>query len=293
MTEEKEVGKDIGDPESARTRKVWPALAFLANLLGFGLGYVYVGELRLAIGMFAAIYGLTAFFAWTRLIVWSATIWWLTAAIVILIFAVVFVHPTVIAIRNRNRPRHRYNRWWFYLLWIVVINGIAFAVTANRARLFGYEPFRAPTESMSPTIEPDEFFLVDTWRYSFHKPSDGDIVVFERPDVAGVKYVKRVVGVPGDRLEARHAVLYRNGEAVAEPYLHGLHPYRAYFRDFGETLVGPGEVFVLGDYRDNSLDSRAWGPIPIDHLHGRAEYIWFSLAVGVDRWSRVGVVLRP
>jgi signal peptidase I len=160
---------------------------------------------------------------------------------------------------------------------------------AQRARYFGYEPFFTPTESMSPTIERNETFMVDTWRYRHHSPSNGEIVVLEKPDQPGIKYVKRIVGVPGDRIEARDAVLYRNGEAVAEPYLHALSPYTAYGREFAPTLVGPGQVFVLGDYRDNSLDSRAWGPIPIDHLHGRAEYIWFSFAQGVDRWSRIGI----
>jgi len=105
--------------------------------------------------------------------------------------------------------------------------------------------------------------------------------------------VKRIVGVPGGRIEASDAVLYRNGEVVAEPYLHALRPYISYRHTFSSTMGGSGQVFVLGDYRDNSLDSRAWGAIPIDHLHGRAEYIWLSLAVGVDRWSRIGVLLRP
>jgi signal peptidase I len=118
-------------------------------------------------------------------------------------------------------------------------------------------------------------------------------VVFEKPGQPGIKYVKRIVGVAGDRLEVRDAVLYRNGEAVIEPYLHAPVGYHTYGREYAPTLVGRGQVFVLGDYRDDSLDSRAWGPIPIDHLHGRAEYIWLSLAVGVDRWKRIGTLLRP
>jgi hypothetical protein len=61
----------------------------------------------------------------------------------------------------------------------------------------------------------------------------------------------------------------------------------------GPVLIGPDAVFVLGDFRDNSLDSRRWGPIPIFNLHGRAQYIWFSLAGGDIRWDRIGTSLLP
>jgi len=279
--------------ETPATRKIRPALAFFANFLGYGLGYVYVGEIGLAVGMFAGMYGVIALFSWTRVIMVSATMWWLVAATTILNIVISIIHPAIIAVKNRQRPAKQYNRWWVYLLWILVVNGVGFTVREHRTEVFGYEPFRVPTESMSPTIQNREFILADSWRYTHHSPSNGEIVVFERPGQPGIKYVKRIVGVPGDRVEARDAVLYRNGAAVTEPYLHALRPYIPYGRDFAPMLVGPGQVFVLGDYRDNSLDSRAWGPIPIDHLHGRAEYIWLSLAQGVDRWRRIGVLLRP
>ena len=286
------VGELLGVAEPA-PRKVRPALAFFANFLGFGLGYVYAGEIGLAVGMFAGLYAIIALFSWTRVIMVSVTIWWLVAVLTILNIVISIIHPAVIAAKNRQRRAKQYNRWWVYLLWILVVNGVGFTVREHRAEVFGYEPFRVPTESMSPTILNREFILADTWWYKHHIPSNGEIVVFERPGEPGIKYVKRIVGVPGDRVEARDAVLYRNGEAVTEPYLHALRPYIPYGRDFAPIMVGPGQVFVLGDYRDNSLDSRAWGPIPIDHLHGRAEYIWLSLALGVDRWRRVGISLRP
>jgi signal peptidase I len=291
--EEEKTAGELPAIETPATRKVRPILAFLAAFLGLGLGYVYVGRIRLAIATFVASFGIWALSAWTRLIVSTATMLWLIAATLLLVAAISLVHPVVIAVRQRDRPKSAYNRWWVYVLWAIGMGALGVSVIAHRAQFFGYEPFRTPTESMSPTIERNEFFMTDTWRYKHHSPSNGEIVVFERPDQPGIKYVKRIVGVPGDRVEARDAVLYRNGEAVAEPYLHALRAYNPYGRAIAPTLVGPGQVFVLGDYRDNSLDSRAWGPIPIDQLHGRAEYIWLSLADGVDRWNRVGIQLRP
>lgn len=296
MPEAKELEQTAGQSpglDTPVTRKVRPILAFLAAFFGLGLGYVYVGRMRLGVATVVASLGIWALSAWTRLIISTSTMLWLIAAILLIVTVISLVHPVVLAMNHRQCPQRFYNRWWVYLIWTVALGVLAVTLVAHRAQLFGYEPFRTPTGSMSPTIERNEFFMVDTWWYRHHSPSNGEIVVFERPDQRGVKYVKRIVGVPGDRVEARDAVLYRNGEAVTEPYLHALRPYIPYGRAFAPTVVGPNEVFVLGDYRDNSLDSRAWGPIPIDHLHGRAEYIWLSLANGVDRWSRIGVVLRP
>jgi signal peptidase I len=296
MTQQpEEVEKTVESPvvEAPATRKVRPVLAFFAGWFGIGLGYVYVGRIRLGVATLVATFGIWAFSAWTRLIVSKASTLWLLAAILLLISVTSLVHPVVIAVRHRDAPKRNYNRWWVYGIWALGTFALAITLIDHRAQFFGYEPFRTPTESMAPTIERKEFFMTDTWRYKHHSPSNGEIVVFERPGEPGIKYVKRIVGVPGDRVEARDAVLYRNGEAVAEPYLHALRPYIAYGRSFGPTLVGQGQVFVLGDYRDNSLDSRVWGPIPIDHLHGQAQYIWFSMADGVVRWNRIGILLRP
>jgi signal peptidase I len=279
--------------EPPATRKVRPIVAFLMAFFGLGLGFVYVGKPRLGVATVVATFGFWAFSAWTRLIVSTASMLWVLAAILLLAAVVSLIYPVVIAVRHRDTPKRLYNRWWVYGIWVIGLFILGNTLVSHRAQYFGYEPFRTPTESMSPTIERNEFFMVNTWWYEHHRPLNGEIAVLEKPDQRGIKYVKRIVGVPGDRVEARDGVLYRNGEAVSEPYIHAMGAYRPYGREFGPTLVGPREVFVLGDYRDNSLDSRAWGPIPIDHLHGRAEYIWLSFADGVDRWSRVGIQLRP
>jgi signal peptidase I len=198
------------------TRKVRPILAFLAGWLGFGLGYVYVGRIRLGIGTVVASLGIWALSAWTRLIVSGAIALWLIAVILLIIAVTSLVHPVVIAVRHRDAPMRIYNRWWVYGIWAVGMFAFGLSLIAHRAQFFGFEPFRTPTESMSPTIERNEFFMANTWWHRRHSPVNGEIVVFERPDQPGVKYVKRIVGVPGDRVEAKDGVLYRNGEGVAE-----------------------------------------------------------------------------
>jgi signal peptidase I len=275
------------------TRKVRPALALIANFVGLGLGYVYVGRLALGVATVVGTFGLVALFAWTRLLVSYATAVWLLSAIVLTLLGVSWIHPVVLAFRSRQQSTMWYNRWWFYVSWMVVIGACTSWPTFHRAQVFGYEPFRTPTTSMSPTIEQGDLFMVDTWHYRLHSPAIGEIVVFERPDLPGVKYVKRIVGLSGDQIEGREGILYRNGQTVSEPYTHELVPYHPYGRDFGPTDVGMGEMFVLGDYRDNSLDSREWGSLPIAQLHGRAQFIWLTAVGGSLHWNRVGISVTP
>ena len=187
----------------------------------------------------------------------------------------------------------RYNRWWFYVLWLLAVGLISLVAYKSRGVMFGYDLYRAPSVAMSPTIERDDFFLVNAWRYHHHAPADGEVVVLNLNDGTGIKYVKRIVGIPGDRIELRDSTLFRNGQPVSEPYVHLVAPFPSFGRDYGPIVVGPDQVFVLGDYRDNSMDSRKWGTIPISQIQGRAHFIWLSLAQGHFRANRIGIDLRP
>jgi hypothetical protein len=187
--------------ETPATRRVRPVLALVAGLVEFGLGYVYVGRIRLALTCFAAFYGIIAFFSWTRLVMYSATVWLLAWVICLLVIGIVLIHPVILATKHRRVPLKPYNRWWFYIVWTVAGTGFTILVGANRTTLFGYEPFRVLSASMSPTAELDDFVLADTWRYRNHAAMVGEIVIVERPENPGVKYIKRVVAVSGDSVE--------------------------------------------------------------------------------------------
>jgi signal peptidase I len=291
----------LGDPtsdenpgmETHATRRVRAVLAFLANLLGLGLGYVYVGELRLAIVALVATCSALAFFAWTRLIVSTAIVYWIASGFMLVIVGTIFIHPTLFAVRNPYRAFKKYNRWWVYVLWFAGSLALGSIYIAHRNDWFGYGTYRIPSESMSPTLQRGDYFTVDTWRYRGHSPSVGDVIVYVKPNQPGVDFVRRVVAVSGDRIEGRDSILFRNGQPVAEKYLHGLDAGVGYDRNFSLIFIAPGEVFVLGDYRDNSLDSRAEGPVALNRIRGRAEFIWFSFAEGRIKWNRISTSLRP
>lgn len=137
---------------------------------------------------------------------------------------------------------------------------------------FVAQPYRVEQESMRRTLEQDEYVLVDKLTPHFDDYSRGDIVVFQPPgdDEGEVPFIKRVIGVPGDQLEIREGVVYVNDVALDEPYVLG-----------GETAapgeqtswsVPTGTLFVMGDNRSNSTDSRSStiGPVPISNVIGRA-----------------------
>lgn len=130
-------------------------------------------------------------------------------------------------------------------------------------RPFVAEVFRIPSESMSPTLETGDSVLAAKFAYRFSDPERGDLAVFDGPDGTTIK---RVVGLAGDVVAVRDGVLVVNGEPKREPYVdYGLTDSSF----FGPERVPKDHVFVMGDNRSNSLDSRAFGPVPREDLTGR------------------------
>ena len=108
--------------------------------------------------------------------------------------------------------------------------------------------------SMFPTLQNGEYILVDRLSYRLHSPERGDIIIFHPPVAPDEDYVKRVIGLPGDRVQVKSGTVYVNGEALREPYVRMPHTY-----SWGPGRVPAGDLFVLGDNRDVSYDSHWWG----------------------------------
>jgi signal peptidase I len=140
---------------------------------------------------------------------------------------------------------------------------IAFAV-------MGLRPGQVSGFSMEPRIDSDEYVLINALAYRLGKPRRGDIVAFRHERTAPTVYLKRVIGLPGDRIAIDHGVVTVDGAALDEPYVH--------FRDarsFAPVVVPRDAYYVLGDNRANSDDSRAWGFVPVRDLIGRAMFcVW-------------------
>lgn len=137
--------------------------------------------------------------------------------------------------------------------------------------------------SMQPTFYGQDRLVVSRVHYLLSHPARGDIVVFNslRPSEAarGVMLIKRIIGLPGDSVVIRDRLVYINGVALDEPYIK--EPCERRCRD-AEWTLGTGEYFVMGDNRNNSNDSRAFGPVPLRHIVGEVIFRYYPLhAIGL------------
>ena len=145
---------------------------------------------------------------------------------------------------------------------------VAFVLVFGFVRPFVVEAYRIPTESMVPTLEVGDRVLASKFTYRIFEPERGDIVVFDSVDEGDDQtLIKRVVGVAGDEIQVQSGVLYANGEEQEEPYLNDADQSRGFY---GPTVVPEGHIFVMGDNRGNSADSRVFGPLPLENLKGEA-----------------------
>jgi len=130
---------------------------------------------------------------------------------------------------------------------------------------------RVENISMMPNLRPGEFLLVNKYAYQWGSMTRGDVIVFHAPDQPGVDYVKRLIGEPGDTIKMQGGQLYINGAPVKEAYITMPATYS------GEWKVPPGMIFALGDNRDRSDDSHAWGYVPESSLVGKGILVYFPL----------------
>ncbi len=132
-------------------------------------------------------------------------------------------------------------------------------------RTFVVEVYQVSGNSMTNTLHDQERVLVNKFIYKIRDPQPGDIIVFKYPRQPDREFIKRVVAVGGDTVEMRGGVVYVNGEPFNE-----APTVRLSAGDFGPVVVPPDSVFVLGDNRSNSEDSRYFGEVPLSHIRGLA-----------------------
>jgi len=162
-------------------------------------------------------------------------------------------------------------RFFVELIEIVLI---AFALSWV-LRTYVIEARKIPTGSMLPTIQLDDRVIVDKFFFkNFDHLSAGDIIVFHPPPSAHATedFIKRIVGLPGDTLEIRNHITYVNGQQLYEPYVSDKSK-----NDFGPIVVPKDSVFVMGDNRNNSDDSRVWGFLPIQNITGRTLFRYWPI----------------
>ena len=180
-------------------------------------------------------------------------------------------------------------------------------------RTFAVQAFKIPTGSMEKNLLIGDHLLVNKLVYSPSRGpwesfllgkkevQRGHVVVFKFPEDPTRDFIKRVIGLPGEKIEIRDKKVYIDDRPLDEPYVHFLQPplrrddpeYGLRGEDgrdnFGPKVVPPGELFVMGDNRDNSRDSRFWGFLPRDQVKGRALLVYWSYEASREEFHRTGL----
>jgi signal peptidase I len=128
---------------------------------------------------------------------------------------------------------------------------------------------RVDGDSMVPTLLSGEYVVVNRLSYKLGNPQQGDIIVFHFPRDPKEEYIKRIIGLPGDDVEILNGLVYINGQPLDENYLDVTMNYN------GKWRVPEGQLFVLGDNRNNSSDSHDWGTVPMDYVVGKAVLVYW------------------
>lgn len=300
---------DLPAPRDATMRR--PIVAALLSLALPGLGQLYNGELNKALwiflafalagmpgSVFATLYApsplmapLLALVALTTLGIWLGSI----------------VEAWHEARRAKPQPRHSWQVSGLYALLFLVGNAALYIGLVSGVNAHLVRSFTTPADSMAPSLLGGDYFLVDM-RYNCplckERVTRGDVGVFVYPNDRTFYYVKRVIGLPGDRVSLQGHAIFVNGERIsgAETRDDGRimvaerSGERAWQVEWTrensapdtEWIVPPAAVFVLGDNRDEAKDSRSFGFVPLADLVGKARQIWFSAGPAGVRWGRIG-----
>lgn len=196
-------------------------------------------------------------------------------------------------------------------LWDWVKTIVLALILALFIRTFFVQAFKIPSGSMIPTLLIGDHILVNKFIYGVRnpitrevwikgkKPQRKDIIVFIFPKNPKLDFIKRVIGLPGEIVEIRDKKVFINGTPLKEPYVQytdpRILPREVSPRDnFGPVKVPEGHLFVMGDNRDQSHDSRFWGFVPIRDVKGKAFIIYFSWDAEHFRvrWRRIGKLIR-
>jgi len=291
-----------------------PLIAVVLSLFCTGLGHIYCGRFVKGMLLFSVslIYApITFLAAWAS----SADIVMLGVGAAYAIVTIVYFYAIVDSFRLARRvgadyQPADYNHVVVYGLFILMATVYPLGI-ASRIRANVYEAFYCPAASMTPTVLKGDRFLVNKMVYDSQSPERGDVIVFRAPDRPEMQYVKRVIGLPGDRVSVRNYEVILNGRRLerdevlsasteetdtdARTVLEKIGD-RSYsilvnredprLADFNEVEVPPRHCFVLGDNREKSLDSRSFGFVPLGDIAGRAQYIYLP----AGSWARFGLL---
>ena len=285
-----------------KPRKPW-----VAGVLTFifpGLGHVYCGDWLKGMKIYPSYWVMVL--CGIGLLVWTP-IPRVNILLFILIWCAInvyFINDAIHAARRADDPFELrwFNRWYVYIIIFVGVGLGHGLVNEYVINTYLFRSYKIPVGSMSPTLVEGDHIITDNLHYRYNDPRRGEIVLFKYPEDETKQFFKRVIGLPGETIQINNKTVYINEKAVDDKEYTvrldpgiidgGINP-----RDnFGPTVVPQQSYFVLGDNRDQSLDSRFFGAVKREKITGKVNVIYFSVsqnwpAQGI-RWKRIGRLLE-
>ncbi|MES2933906.1 MAG: signal peptidase I [Pseudomonadota bacterium] len=297
-----------------------PVIALLMSLVLPGFGQLYNGDVNRAIWLFLCFAFLSVpGIALVALYVPSG--WMLpTLALSLTLTLAVWFYGMFDAWRSARHLADFVARDWqtsgMYMLILLVCNGLALPALIGSVRTHQVESFRVPSASMNPGIVSGDVIFADK-RYNCpgckQGVKRGDIAIFASPNDRSQYFIKRIIGLPGDHIQIKNQQVWVNGSALSSvqnnpadgtPVTESIDGQQWQVewkaseqsnnkpsQDIGAT-VPAGQVFMLGDKRNASMDSRLFGTVSLQDVLGKARQIWFSSGPDGVRWDRLGMVLH-
>jgi len=274
-----------------KKKKRIPIIAAALSLVAPGLGQLYNGQILKGIIFFLAFLLIPTIL----FLVGLPSQFLGLAAIFIIAFCLwvfIIAEAFVAAKRKKEVVLKAYNKWYLYLIIILLVNGTYFIPrdsTANFAsKVLGFRVYKIAAGSMEPTLLIGDYLVTDSKYFKKAEPQRGDLVICRNPKDPSKDFVERVIALEGEKIEVNNKQVYINDEVLPESYVvhNDVNSDMAIRDNFGPEVVPPNCCFVLGDNRDNSMDSRWWGSIPLGNIKGKPLYIYWAK----DK-SRIGIKL--
>ena len=268
--------------ESLKKRK--RILAFLFSLFTPGLGQIYNGQFKKGLSFLVGFDLVYLVFSFLLFNFYGMILY-------LMIMVGCFLFVLVDALQGTNKLKaitlKPFNKWYIYLI-IFLLSNVAvlpllrWTVKNNIARAY-----KIPSSAMEPTLLVGDYLVADMRIYKSEKPKRGDIIIFEFPKDPSKDFIKRVIGLEDEKVEIIDNKIYINETLLDDPWGYVSAKYYPALDTFGPVVVPKDSLFVLGDNRNNSQDSRFWGFVNIKKVRGKALYLYWA-----KNKSRIGMELK-
>ena len=251
-------------------------IAVLASLIVPPFGHIYIGSPLRGLTIIAIGFGALLLFGWLGA---STALWsfYLVQAFYLIVVITLSIDGAILARQRKNYELTIYNKWYVYIPIVLVMLFLFGIFMAQRGKIVGFDNHRNVSMNMSPSLEVGDFIATDTRDYVFRAiPKRKEIITFLYPKDPSIVYVKRVLGLPGEKISIENGVVLINSTPIVEPYVSTSSKAKNYSLNMSGVEIPSSHIFVLGDNRDNSNDSRFGGTLPIENITGKVTLIWYA-----------------